>query len=127
MDNPEFFALLTTVLVIAFIVGTFVAVFGVIFFLRHRQKKKIEALMAVGKQGEATILRLDDTGVLINNNPRVRLLLSVRIPGYAEYEIQKTMTIPLVRLPQVQPGSVVAVMADPMQQQNPDMVGLLLK
>jgi hypothetical protein len=127
MDNPQLYSILLVVLIFAFIIGTFIAVFGVLFFLRRRHQKKVDALMAVGKQGEATIMRLDDTGVLINNNPRVRLLLSVRIPGYSEYQVTKTLTIPMIRLPQIQPGSIVGVMADPMQPQNPDMVGLLLK
>jgi hypothetical protein len=37
------------------------------------------------------------------------------------------MTVPMIKLPQVQPGLVVAVLADPADPTNPDKVGLLLK
>lgn len=37
------------------------------------------------------------------------------------------MTLPLIRMAQVQVGSVVQVMADPIQPANPDKLGLLLR
>ncbi len=83
--------------------------------------------MATGTQGEATVLALKDTGMLVNNQPRVRIRLEIRLPGYAPYQIEKTMTIPLIRLSQVQVGSVMGVMVDPTQKDNPDKVGLLLR
>ncbi len=95
--------------------------------MRKDNQKKAEVLMATGKQGEATILALQDTGMRINDDPRVSLILEVRIPGYAPYQVQKTMTLPLIRMSQVQVGAVVAVMADPTQPNNPDKVGLLLR
>ena len=97
-----------------------------IYFYRN-QRKKAEQLMAVGTQGEATILALQDTGMMINNNPRVTLQMEVRMPNMAPYQIAKTMTVPLIRLSQVQTGSVVQVMVDMSDPTNPDKVGLLLR
>lgn len=91
------------------------------------KRRKMENLMATGQQGEAEILGLEDTGVRINDNPRVRLLLEVRIEGHAPYQVAKTMVVPLIRLPQVQVGSTVQVLADPSEAGNPDKIGLLLK
>lgn len=116
-----------TILVLCFIALTWIAVFAVGFVIRFANRKKAQSLMATGKQGEATVLQLEDTGMRINDDPRVALLLEVRIPGYPPYHIRKTVTIPMIRLSQVQVGSVVAVIADPMQPQNSDKVGLLLK
>jgi hypothetical protein len=123
----------TAILTIGIIVFSFVCVFGVIvlsflaYYLFARSgRKKAEDLMKTGQQGQATVLSLEDTGVLINNNPRVRIGLEVRIPGYQPYQVMKTMTIPMIRLSQVQVGSVVNVMADPTEPANPDKVGLLL-
>lgn len=127
IERSPYFVPVLLALIFGFIIGIFVLTFAVLFFVRRRHRKKVEALMAVGKQGEATVISLDDTGVRINDDPRVRIVLSVRVPGYPEYQIEKKMTVPMIRLPQVQPGSVVAVMADPTQPQNPDMVGLLLR
>ncbi len=120
-------ALIFIVGLLGFIFLVFALVFGVLLFLRRRRARKVEALMAVGKPGEATVLALEDTGMRINRNPHVIIVLEVRIPNYPPYQVRKTVTIPVIRVPQVQPGSVVSVMADPTQPHNPDMVGLLLK
>jgi hypothetical protein len=97
-----------------------------IYFYRN-QRKKAEALMAAGTQGEATILSLQDTGMFINNNPRVTVQLEIRMPNMAPYQLTKTMTVPIIRLAQVQTGSVVQVMVDMSDPTNPEKVGLLLK
>ena len=97
-----------------------------IYFYRN-QRKKAEALMAVGTQGEATILALQDTGMFINNNPRVNLQLEIRMPNMAPYQLTKAMTVPIIRLAQVQTGAVVQVMVDMSDPTNPEKVGLLLK
>ncbi len=97
-----------------------------IYFYRN-QRKKAEALMAVGTQGEATVLALQDTGMYINNNPRVLLQLEIHMPNMAPYQIAKTMTVPIIRLAQVQTGSIVQVMVDMSDPTNPEKVGLLLK
>jgi hypothetical protein len=103
---------------------------GVIYLVMRmyaNQRKRAEELMKVGTQGEATVLALQDTGMFINNNPRVTLQLEIRLPTIAPYQLTKTMTVPLIRLSQVQTGSVVQVMVDMSDPTNPDKVGLLLK
>ena len=112
--------------VLCSLVITAAAIAVPIYFYRN-QRKKAEELMAKGTQGEATILSLQDTGMLINNNPRVTLQMEIRMPYGMPYQITKTMTVPLIRLSQVQVGSVVQVMVDMSDPSNPDKVGLLLK
>jgi hypothetical protein len=112
--------------VLCSLVITVAAIAVPIYFYRNN-RKRAEALMASGTQGEATILALEDTGMLINNNPRVTILLEIRMPYGAPYQVKKTMTVPLIRLSQVQTGSVVQVMVDMSDPTNPDKVGLLLK
>ena len=97
-----------------------------IYFYRN-QRQRAEALMATGTQGEATILSLQDTGMRINDNPRVTLGLEIQMPYGAPYQLTKTVTIPLIRLSQIQVGSKVQVMVDMSDPTNPDKVGLLLK
>jgi hypothetical protein len=104
-----------------------VVVLGGFALVGAARRRKIENLMATGQQGEAAILSLEDTGVRINDNPRVRLLLEIRIPGYSPYQVEKTLVIPLIRLAQVQVGSTVQVLADPNQPDAPDKVALLLR
>ena len=97
-----------------------------IYFMRKNQQRA-QALMATGTQGEATILSLEDTGMRINDNPRVTLGLEIQMPYGAPYQLTKTVTVPLIRLSQIQVGSKVPVMVDMTDPTNPDKVGLLLK
>jgi hypothetical protein len=83
--------------------------------------------MAKGTQGKATVLTLEDTGMRINDNPRVKMDLEIQMPYGMPYKITKTVTIPLIRLSQIQVGAVVPVMVDMSDPNNPDKVGLMLK
>ena len=130
MSMSMFTIILTVGIVCVSLVFTIVVVaasIGIPIYLMRSNQKKAEALMAIGTPGEATVLQLADTGMRINDNPRLSLLLEVRLPGYPPYQVQKTMTVPLIRMSQVQVGSIVAVMVDPAQPNNPDKVGLLLR
>lgn len=105
---------------------TAIAIAIPIYIMRNNQKK-LQNLAATGIQGEATVLQLEDTGMRINDDPRVAVTLEVRLPGYPPYQVRKTVTLPLIRMSQVQVGAVIAVLADPSQPGNPDKVGLLLR
>lgn len=103
------------------------AAIAIPIYLMKQNQKKVQNLMATGIQGEATILQLEDTGMRINDDPRIAVTMEVRLPGYPPYQVRKTMNVPMIRMSQVQVGLVVAVMADPTQPGNPDKVGLLLR
>lgn len=122
--------ILTVVLVVVSLLCTFVIVaasIAVPFILMRNNQKRAQELMAVGTQGEATVLALQDTGMFINNNPRVSMLLEVRVGNLAPYQVQKVVTIPIIRLSQIQVGAVVPVMVDMSNPTHPDKVGLLLR
>jgi len=103
------------------------AAIGIPIYLMRKKRQQTEHLAAVGTQGEAKVLSLTDTGMLVNNNPRVTLELEVTMPMRPPYKVTKTMVVPLIRLPQVQVGETVGVMVDMSDPTNPDKVGLLLK
>jgi hypothetical protein len=71
------------------------------------------ALMATGSDAQATILGLQQTGTFVNNNPQVILTLQVEPVGQPAFQAQTSTILPLVAVPQVQPGNVVAVKYDP--------------
>ncbi len=104
-----------------------VASVGIPIYFMRKNSKRAEELMARGTRGEATILSLEDTGMLINNQPRVTLMLEIRMPYGSPYQVKKTMTIPMIRVSQVQVGAVIPVMVDMTDPSNPDKVGLLFK
>jgi hypothetical protein len=93
----------------------------------ENNRQRAEQLASVGIQGEATILSVQDTGMRINDNPRVAMVLDVRLPNMPSYQVQKTITISIVQLAQVQVGAVIGVLVDPSAPNNPDKVGILLK
>lgn len=71
------------------------------------------ALMSTGADAQATILGLQQTGTFVNNNPQVVLTLEVTPPGQPSFQAQASTIIPLVAVPQVQPGNVINVKYDP--------------
>jgi hypothetical protein len=87
----------------------------------------MEELVATGKQGTAVVLALSDTGVRINDNPRVKLVLEIHLPDHQPYRAEKTVRLPLIYMSQVQTGSTINVVADPAQPNNEKRIGLLLK
>jgi hypothetical protein len=92
-----------------------------------RKRNKIKEIVTYGKQGTAKVLKLSDTGVLINDNPQVKLLLEISIPNYPVYQAEKTLVLSIIYLPRVQPGAIVNILADPEQPSNENRIGLVLE
>ena len=119
----EFFALFgvgATVASILFVlcitVASLVFTFGIIFFVYRmvaKRNQQVMTLRATGLDGTAEILSLQDTGMLVNNNPRVQLKMMVTPQGGEAYEVDSSMVVSMLQIPQVQPGNVVAVKIDP--------------
>src|SRR5689334_25290956 len=65
------FTLLCTGVIVA-------AAIGVPIYMMRKNQQKVQNLMATGKQGEATILSMEDTGMRINDDPRLALTLEIR-------------------------------------------------
>jgi hypothetical protein len=106
-------AITVIVLVVMFVV--FRRVFGGI-----SQKNR---LLTTGEPAQATVLRLWDTGVKLNDNPQVGLLLEVHPTSRPTYQVETKCFVSLLKLAQVQPGAVVNVKFDPV---NPTKVALAL-
>jgi hypothetical protein len=110
----------------AFLVIPLATSLGILMWLVAK-RKRIAELVATGKQGTAVILELSDTGVTINDDPRVKLLLEIHIPNYQPYKARKTVTLPLIYMSQVQTGSTIQILADPEQPNDEKRIALLLK
>jgi len=72
-----------------------------------------KALQEIGEPAEATIIRIWDTGVTVNDDPVVGFLLEVRPSGKPGYQAETKLRISRVDVPRVQPGMVVMVRIDP--------------
>ena len=81
------------------------------------------AILQSGIPAMATILQLADTGMMVNYNPRVNIVLQVQPPNGAPYQTEVTMVVSQLQIPRVQPGMVVPVKIDPA---NPSKVALVI-
>lgn len=80
--------------------------------------KQTQTLLAMGEPAQATVLQLRDTGTTLNDNPQIEVLLEVRPSNRPAYQVQTRCYVSRLRIPQVQPGAVVAVRIDPQNQAN---------
>lgn len=80
-------------------------------FLRGSAERK--RILAHGVPAQATITRIWETGVRINNQPQVGFDLQVQQPGAAPYAAQTQMVVSALAIPRIQPGAVVRAKVDP--------------
>jgi hypothetical protein len=76
------------------------------------QEAQTRALLTRGEPAEAAILNMWDTGVTINGNPRVGLLLEVRPANRAAFQVETTRTISRLQTAMFLPGTVIRVRYD---------------
>ena len=86
---------------------------GVIFLVIGVRAAARDRLHTTGLQGEARILGLEQTGMLMNNNPYVKLDLEVTVPGHPAYEVKHGEIVPLALLGRLTDGGTLPVRVDP--------------
>lgn len=68
--------------------------------LFQSKKKKAEGLLANGSKGAGTVLSVQDTGMTVNDNPRVKMSFRVEpLDGSPAFDAQKTTTVSRVQIP----------------------------
>lgn len=97
-------------------------VFGGMFYLFYRLffKPMINAarLQKTGIPGTAKILEVKDTGVTINNNPQVKLILEVKNSFGQRYNAQCRVLVSRINPNAYMPGMELPVKIDPKNEQN---------
>jgi hypothetical protein len=61
--------------------------------------------------GQATVLKIWETDLTVNDRPQVGFLLNVQHPSGLSYEAETRAVIFIIHLPQIQPGATVADLA----------------
>jgi hypothetical protein len=96
--------------------------FGGMFYLFYRIFFKpmfnANRLQKTGLPGKATILEVKDTGVTINNNPQVKLVLEVKNSFGQKYTTQCRVLVSRINPNAYMPGMEVPVKIDPKNEQN---------
>ena len=72
-----------------------------------------EKMLQEGVQANATIIKIWDTGITLNDNPQVGMLLEVSPAGGEPFRVEMKSIISRLALAQVQPGRVVPIRYDP--------------
>ena len=90
-----------------------IAILYFVFRAMQKQSEQRRALLASGIRGQATVLGLSETGLLINNQPQVTIRLHVRLPDDEPYEATVSQVISMLQIPRLQPGCEVTVVAAP--------------
>ncbi len=75
--------------------------------------KENRLILANGQVAQATILKIQDTGATVNQNPVVRLILEVHPSSGDSFQAETERTISRLEIPQIQPGKVISVKFDP--------------
>jgi hypothetical protein len=78
-------------------------------------------VQAMGESAQATIVEIVDTGMTLNNDPVVDLILDVHRTGQSSYQARTRTPISRLDVPRFQPGAIVPVKVDP---RNPNRVAL---
>ncbi|MBP8002871.1 MAG: hypothetical protein KA314_22090 [Chloroflexi bacterium] len=92
---------------------------AIIFFVYRMVYGKINQsnkLLTTGVPAQARVLQLADTGVRLNDNPQVKLVLEVHPMGQPPYQVETTAFVSMLKLAQIQPGQTVNVRYDPADQ-----------
>ena len=87
-----------------FFLSGFIPFFLALFVRRSAAAKQVTAaeLMRSGVRGVGTITGVGDTGVTINNNPRIVVTMRIEpVDGSGAVERRKTVTVSRVQIPQV--------------------------
>jgi hypothetical protein len=83
-----------------------------VYLLMTRRAERADRLRREGLPGLATILGAEQTGAYLNNQPRVKLRLRVEAEGIAPFEVEKTVTVPMIALGRLSVGSPLRVYLD---------------
>src|SRR5215213_461969 len=64
------------------------------------KREKVQNLMASGARGIGTVVNVQDTGMTLNDNPRVKLTFQIDpLDGTPGFQAQKTATVSRVAIP----------------------------
>ena len=106
-------SILLTCLVGGLITVVTVGSIGAVMFFVFKAMRPDPTIMKSGTPAQATIQNVWQTGTYVNNNPQIGMQLEVRPPNGVPYQAQVNAIIPLVNIPQFQPGAVVPVKIHP--------------
>lgn len=95
-----------------FLTGGILSAIGILFLWLGWRAAAKDRLHTTGVEGSAHIAGIEQTGMLMNNNPYVRLDLEIEMPGHPRYEVKHAEIVPLVMLSRLVLGATLPVKVD---------------
>lgn len=82
----------------------------------RRKAEQAQQLVEQGKRCEGVVVKVEDTKVTINDNPRIRFTVRAEPPGEAPFTIEKTAVVSRVEIPRE--GDRCTVFYDPANREQ---------
>ncbi|MCZ7684036.1 MAG: hypothetical protein M5U28_36800 [Sandaracinaceae bacterium] len=113
--------ILTLVIVAVSVLVSIAVPVAIIVFIMKKNAER-NRLVATGMPGQALIVQIADTGMRINDQPRLQIVVDVHpMPGhppFAPFRTTHTGTVPMMAMARVAPGATVPVKCDPANPAN---------
>ncbi len=104
----------------------FVAILLTLLFVRLAMRGgENKQALAAGQTAQAAVLKMWDTGWTVNGNPRIGVLLEVRPPGGAPFQVEVQKVISRLQTSQYQPGQMLEVKYDPVDHKKVAIAAIL--
>ena len=84
--------------------------------LMRGKREKAEKLLRGGVRAPAVVTAVEDTGMTVNDNPRVKLTFEIRPEGGAPFSAEKTVVVSRVSIPRA--GDTATAWYDPATPQD---------
>ncbi len=97
------------------VIGVVLFVVGIVMWVR---RKRTPGTVAGGIQGHATIVGMNQTGLLVNGQPVVDLQLQITSPVHASYVVARRETVPAAMMGRLMSGHPLPVMVDATRPEN---------
>ena len=113
------------VVIVVAVFGFIFLVFALVIGVTLLQRRKKQRILQTGVAATATIVRVWDTGMRINDNPRVGMLLNMQPLTGAPFQVEIKETVSIVEMPMFQPGTQLDVKYDPAQPTSVAIVSVI--
>jgi len=109
---------ITLIIILSVVLPVLLAAITIFFVARFflglmRESGQRQSLLRNGEQAIAEILSISDTGVTVNDNPRVALHLFVQPKSRTGFEATTKLLVSRLSLAAFQPGAKIQVRFDP--------------
>jgi uncharacterized protein DUF3592 len=109
---------ITLIIILSVVLPVLLVAITIFFVLRFslglmRESRQRQALLRNGERAVAEILSISDTGVTVNDSPRVALHLFVRPKSRTGFEANTKLLVSRLSLAAFQPGAKIQVRFDP--------------